>query len=1008
MRSLSIRSISTALFSTLFLGTAAPSEPGPSPAQVSPVGLPVLPVLERAKDIGPANGRQSLSIAVSMPYARPREVQAFVDSVNDPGSVNYRKYITPEEVGERFGLPMSQVDAVADHLRQNGFTITLVSKNHLAILANATVAQAEAAFHTTIREYTLVPQDNVEPSRFIAYSTPIQLPANLASIVIDVSGLETYTHPKHLVTLLTPVLTRGLYNTVGLFNAGFTGAGRTIGISNWVGFRASNWLSYINHFMLPIPAGGAGTNIATIPCGGGGAGAGPDNPEGDLDVQMELGMAPLANIKIYDGTSNNLVAVLTQQVNDNLADAISESYGWNIPGGTASAAHNQHLSMSAQGITYMAASGDSGTTLEPYSYPDYEPEVLSVGGTVANVNSTTGVRITEVGWSGGGGGWSNNSASFNVRPVWQVGTGVPPITGTNNHRLVPDVGFHSAGSGTGAYWFYFNNALTGQYIGTSFASPILAGMLAIVEQKIINLGGLPPDGSGHRRFGRIQDLLYGQNGRPDVWFDITSGANGNLPNGSPSTCTAGWDTVTGWGPMNCEAFTTLFACGVDTDGDGTPDCTDGCPNDPNKIAPGQCGCGVADTDTDGDGTADCIDGCPNDPLKIAPGQCGCGLPDTDSDGDGTANCIDNCPTIPNANQANADGDAFGDACDTCTDTDGDGYGDPGYPNNTCPTDGCPNDPNKIAPGVCGCGVPDIDSDGDGTMNCNDGCPNDPNKIAPGQCGCGVADTDTDGDGTANCNDGCPNDPNKIAPGACGCGVAETDTDQDGVPDCVDNCPSINNPFQEDCDGNGIGDVCDIAAGAPDCNMNGVPDGCDVASGTSQDLNFNGVPDECQQPGGISFCFGNGAGGPCPCSNNGGPGRGCANSGAGSTGALLTAAGNTVPDTIVLTAAGERPTALSIFLQGNVRLSPGIPFGDGKRCAGGTLKRLGVKNAVGGVTSYPQAGDPSITARSAALGDPIPSGGIRIYQVYYRDPSTTYCPDPPGGTFNATQAVQLVW
>jgi hypothetical protein len=48
----------------------------------------------------------------------------------------------------------------------------------------------------------------------------------------------------------------------------------------------------------------------------------------------------------------------------------------------------------------------------------------------------------------------------------------------------------------------------------------------------------------------------------------------------------------------------------DSDGDGTDDCIDGCPNDPGKIAPGTCGCGVADTDSDGDGTPNCNDGCP--------------------------------------------------------------------------------------------------------------------------------------------------------------------------------------------------------------------------------------------------------------------------------------------------------------------------------------------------------------------------------------------------------------
>ena len=140
----------------------------------------------------------------------------------------------------------------------------------------------------------------------------------------------------------------------------------------------------------------------------------------------------------------------------------------------------------------------------------------------------------------------------------------------------------------------------------------------------------------------------------------------------------------------------------------------------------------------------------------------------------------------------------------------------------------------------------IDSDGDGTGDSNDGCPNDPNKIAPGQCGCGVADTDSDGDGTANCNDGCPTDANKIAPGICGCGVADTDSDGDTIVDCNDNCPAISNPSQVDCNGNGIGDTCDIASGqAFDCNQNNIPDPCDIASGASIDIDSNGVPDECK-------------------------------------------------------------------------------------------------------------------------------------------------------------------
>jgi len=76
----------------------------------------------------------------------------------------------------------------------------------------------------------------------------------------------------------------------------------------------------------------------------------------------------------------------------------------------------------------------------------------------------------------------------------------------------------------------------------------------------------------------------------------------------------------------------------DDDGDGVSDGQDGCPGDPSKSAPGQCGCGSPDSDTDADGSADCVDSCPADPRKTTPGACGCGNPDTDSDGDGTPDC----------------------------------------------------------------------------------------------------------------------------------------------------------------------------------------------------------------------------------------------------------------------------------------------------------------------------------------------------------------------------------
>jgi hypothetical protein len=87
---------------------------------------------------------------------------------------------------------------------------------------------------------------------------------------------------------------------------------------------------------------------------------------------------------------------------------------------------------------------------------------------------------------------------------------------------------------------------------------------------------------------------------------------------------------------------------------------------------------------------------------------------------------------------------------------------------------CPDDP-KTHPGQCGCSVPDDDTDGDGTADCNDGCPNDPLKVAPGVCLCGVPDVDSDVDGVLDCQDQCP-------------GAPDVDTDGDALLDCADPCP----------------------------------------------------------------------------------------------------------------------------------------------------------------------------------------------------------------------------
>ncbi len=150
---------------------------------------------------------------------------------------------------------------------------------------------------------------------------------------------------------------------------------------------------------------------------------------------------------------------------------------------------------------------------------------------------------------------------------------------------------------------------------------------------------------------------------------------------------------------------------------------------------------------------------------------------------------------------------------------------------------------------------------------------------------------------------------------------------------------------------------------------------------------------------------------CPCSNPPvGPGRGCDNS-SSTGGAILSASGVAYlsMDTLVFTTNAEKPTATSIVMQGNALEVNGLVFGQGIRCAAGALKRLYAKTAVGGSITAPDfgAGDPTVSARSAMLGDAIQAGQSRWYLVYYRDPIVLGgC--PAASTFNATQTGRVVW
>jgi hypothetical protein len=151
-----------------------------------------------------------------------------------------------------------------------------------------------------------------------------------------------------------------------------------------------------------------------------------------------------------------------------------------------------------------------------------------------------------------------------------------------------------------------------------------------------------------------------------------------------------------------------------------------------------------------------------------------------------------------------------------------------------------------------------------------------------------------------------------------------------------------------------------------------------------------------------FCFGDGTANACPCGNAGAPGNGCANS-VNASGANLAASGiaSVAADTLVLHGSGM-PEMTVLYFQGTARIAAGsgAVFGDGLRCAGGAVMRLGMKLNSGGASQYPSGTDVPLSVRGAVAG----AGAVLHYQAWYRN-AATFC---TSATWNLSNGLTITW
>jgi len=250
------------------------------------------------------------------------------------------------------------------------------------------------------------------------------------------------------------------------------------------------------------------------------------NLEAALDIEWAHAMAPNAKIYLVEAASSSTSDLdYAVRVAATLTGVKEVSMSW---GGSESSYEAMFYDplFTANGVVYLASGGDSSDQME---YPAASPNVVSCGGTTVN-RSTTGVFLSETGWSDTGCGPS----VYEPRPSYQ--NGVASVVGTK--RGVSDFAFDSDPN-TGVY-VYDSTPLwggSGWWIlgGTSVASPSLAGVL--------NLAASSGNGFAANTAAE-QARIYGSLGNAKAFRDIASGTDGKY------SCKVGYDFITGVGSPN--------------------------------------------------------------------------------------------------------------------------------------------------------------------------------------------------------------------------------------------------------------------------------------------------------------------------------------------------------------------------------------------------------------------------------------------------------------------------
>jgi len=301
---------------------------------------------------------------------------AYVDSLTDKNSPNFRHWITAAEQGERFGLAQADIDSITGWLTNHGFTVGHVYPNRVVIDFSGTAGQVREAFHTEIHNL------RVANANHIANMSDPQIPAALAPAIMGVVSMHDF-RPQAYHKLKTDFTFAGcgtncyalvpedfqtIYNLTPLYSAGITGSGQTVAVVEDTNSFGSDWSNYRSKFKL-ASFGGSLTTVHPNSAGNcTNPGTNGDDIEADLDVEMVTAAAPGAKVEVISckdtaTTFGGLIAIQNIVSAGSPPPIISMSYGEceTINGAASNAAFDSAFkSAAAAGVSVFTSSGDNG------------------------------------------------------------------------------------------------------------------------------------------------------------------------------------------------------------------------------------------------------------------------------------------------------------------------------------------------------------------------------------------------------------------------------------------------------------------------------------------------------------------------------------------------------------------------------------------------------------------------------------------------------------------------